>query len=71
MAFKSGKNASVRVGAGPTTIKIKKWAVDMKVAKLDVCNAESGGFGEYIGGVKDLDVTIEGDIDAGSDYYTA
>lgn len=70
MAFQSGKLAKIRIGAVPTTFKSKKWTATYKVQKLETTNSESAGAGEYIGGIADLDVTIEGDYDVGGDPIT-
>jgi hypothetical protein len=66
MAFQSGKGGQVRVGASPTVVKCKKWEVEDVVQKLEVTNAESGGKGEYIGGIEDGNVTLELDYDLGA-----
>lgn len=65
MAQVSGKLAKVRFGVGAATLRIKKWTATAKVQKLEITNAESAGFGEYIGGIADLDFTIEGDYYVG------
>lgn len=66
MAFISGKTGKVRYGGGATVLKVKKWSATYKGQKLDVTNSESAGFGEYIGGILDLDFTIEGDYNLDS-----
>lgn len=67
MAFISGKTGKLRYGAAfGSTLKIKKWSATYKGQKLDVTNAESAGFGEYIGGIVDLDFTVEGDYNLDS-----
>jgi hypothetical protein len=64
MAFKSGKNGrlSLNNGGGATAYKIKRWSVTPKNQIQDVTNGESGGYGQYIAGVSDLDFSC--DLDA-------
>src|SRR5688572_29255284 len=68
MAFKSGKNGRATVNG--STVKITRWAVDPKGEKLDFTNSESGGFGEYLGGVKDCDWEFDFYYDTGSTPFT-
>lgn len=59
----SAKNAKVRIGA--TVLYAAKWTVSNKGQKLDRTNFESAGYGEYVGGILDADVTIEGPYNVG------
>lgn len=65
--FKSGKNG--RVSLGGTTFKVKSWEITAKNQLVDVTNGESGGFGEYIAGVSDLDFKITCDHDVGTNPF--
>lgn len=65
--FKSGKNG--RVSLGGTTFKVKGWNITAKNQLYDVTNGESGGFGEYIAGVSDLDFEITLDHDVGTNPF--
>ena len=67
--FLSGKFGRVRIGAGPTTLRVNSWRVVPRVDKLDVTNSESAGIGEYIAGIKDLDVTLQCDYYYGSNVF--
>lgn len=62
MAFLSGKLGKVRING--STVRVTRWSVTPRADKLDFSNSESAGVGEYLGGIKDLDFTIE------FDYYT-
>lgn len=64
MAFASGKNGRVTIGG--SILKVTEWEVSPKVEKLDTTNSESGGTGEYIPGVTDLDFTISFDYNVGN-----
>lgn len=67
MPFKSGKNG--RVTLGIWTQKTKRWSVRPRNQLQDVTNGESGGFGEYIPGVSDLDFEIELDHFVGGNQF--
>ncbi len=67
MAFKSGKNG--RLSLGGHTYKVKKWSVTPKNQIQDVTNGNSGGFGEYIAGVSDLDFSAELDHNVGDNPF--
>lgn len=38
----------------------EKFSVTTKLAKIDITNSESWGFGEYVGGVVDADISLDG-----------
>lgn len=69
MGFLSGKNAKVRFGGGSTTLRVRGWRAIPRCEALDVTNSESSGQGEYIAGIKDLDVTITADYYYGDNVY--
>jgi hypothetical protein len=71
MAFKSGKNGrlSLNNGGGATAYKIKRWSVTPKNQIQDVTNGESGGYGQYIAGVSDLDFSCDLDHDVGTNPF--
>lgn len=62
MAFKSGKAGRVTIAAA--TLKVTNWSATLKRQKHDVTNSESGGYGEYIDGIWDLDVTIKANFNS-------
>lgn len=65
MAFYHGKDGKVRIGG--STLKVTRWFGDFKAQKHDITNSESGGFGEYMGGIVDCDpITIEGFWEVGT-----
>jgi hypothetical protein len=64
MAFTSGKNGTVTVGGN--TLRTTGWRVSPKVEKLDVTNSASGGTGDYLAGVTDLDFEISFDYFVGN-----
>jgi len=69
MAFTplSAKNAQVRIGTSVLTAK--KWSVTPKTDALDITNFEGVGYGDYIGGIIDADISIEFDWDSAADSY--
>ncbi len=52
----AGKNMKLMVGN--TACKITRYDGPLKSQKLDITNSESGGFGEYEGGVFDGDISF-------------
>lgn len=62
MAFLSGKTGSATFAG--TTYKITGWTARSFNQVQDVTNGESGGYGEYVAGVSDVDWEVTGD------YYT-
>ena len=69
MAALSGKNGKVRINGA--TLKVTEWAAHVKTQKLDQTNSESGGYGEYLGGVADADVTLRGNFEVATTPLTA
>ena len=69
MAALSGKNGKVRLNGG--TLKVTEWSATPKTQKLDQTNSESGGYGEYLGGILDCDpITIRGNFEVGTTPLT-
>lgn len=64
MAIYSGRNARVTIGGA--AFKCKKWVIETRIDELDITNFESGGYGEFTGGVTDADITLELDLDIGA-----
>jgi hypothetical protein len=64
----SAKNAVVRFNTYILTAKL--WTVTPKCDKLDVTNFEGAGFGQYITGILDADVSIDGDWDSANDPFS-
>ena len=69
MSFRSGKNGRFQYGAN--TFKIKRWTVQIRNQLQDTTNGESGGFGEYIAGVSDLEWSVELDYDVGTTPFAS
>lgn len=64
MAHYSAKNARVTING--TAFKCKKWTADIKVETHDVTSFESAGYGEYVVGIADADISMELDLDIGA-----
>jgi hypothetical protein len=67
MAFYAAKNARVKLGA--VNIYAMRWTINAKTDDLDVSNCEGGGFGTYIPGLIDADVTFDGIWDSVQDPF--
>lgn len=64
----SAKNAVVRVNG--SAVVSKRWVVTPKADALDVTNFEGGGYGDYIAGIVEADITIEFDFDSSNPQYS-
>lgn len=65
--FKSGKNG--RCAINGNVYKIKNWRVSPRNQLQDVTHGNSGGYGEYIAGVSDLNFSFEFDHDVGTNPF--
>lgn len=61
MSIYSAKNARISIDA--SAFKAKKWDVDAKADEHDMTTFESGGYAEWLDGVKEISGTIELDVD--------
>lgn len=59
--FRSGKLGRAQFNG--VNLRITHWEVDPRADELDFANSEAGGFGEWLGGVKDCDWRVD------FDYY--
>lgn len=58
----SAKNAVVRVNG--SVVACKEWNVEPKVDALETTNFEGSGYGDYIAGIIDADITLTFDMDS-------
>jgi hypothetical protein len=65
----SAKNCKVRINN--TILYNSKWTATPETAMLDTSNMEGMGFEDEIGGLRKLDVHVEGWWDAGANPYDA
>jgi hypothetical protein len=65
----SAKNCKVRINNA--VLFNSKWTATPETAMLDTSNMEGGGFEDQNGGLRKLDVHIEGWWDAGANPYDA
>jgi hypothetical protein len=63
----SAKNCKVRINS--TVLYNSKWTATPETAMLDTSNMEGMGFEDEIGGLRKLDVHVEGWWDAGANPY--
>jgi hypothetical protein len=63
----SAKNCKVRINN--TVLYNSSWTATPETAMLDTSNMEGGGFEDQIGGLRKLEVHIEGWWDAGANPY--
>jgi hypothetical protein len=63
----SAKNCKVRINN--SVLFNSKWTATPETAMLDTSNMEGAGFEDQIGGLRKLDVHIEGWWDAGANPY--
>ena len=63
----SAKNAKVRVNG--STLYAVKWDVDPTSDMLDISNFEGGGYRNFIEGLKQATVTVEGWWDGGANPF--
>jgi hypothetical protein len=65
----SAKNCKVRINGA--VLFNSKWTATPETAMLDTSNMEGGGFEDQIGGLRKLEIHIEGWWDAGANPYDA
>ena len=59
----TGKNAKVRYGSGPITMRIFSWDVDDTAGEIDETDGESGGYGETDDtGIRQANLTLRGNL---------
>jgi hypothetical protein len=63
----SAKNCKVRINN--SVLYNSKWTATPETAMLDTSNMEGAGFEDEIGGLRKLDVRVEGWWDAGANPY--
>lgn len=62
--FLSGKSGKMRVNTS-TAVSIQEWSDQIKGDPQDVTNSESGGAGEWVGGILDHNFSFRGVFDLG------
>lgn len=65
----SAKAAKVRINS--TVLFNSSWTATPETAYLDTSNMEGGGFEDQIGGLRKLDIHVEGWYDSSTNFYTA